>query len=66
MIVLRKLLCTKGRSASLSEEGVLFFLLVSREYSFLHVNAPKETIVDRGFIVFGSSFDGVNIESSIW
>ena len=37
-----------------------------REYSFLHVNAPRETIVDRTSIVFGSSFNGGDKESRIW
>ena len=37
-----------------------------REYSFLHVNVPRETIVDRTSIVFGSSFDSDDRESRIW
>ena len=49
MIVLRKLLYTKGRRASLSIEDVFFLchgeVLMLREYSFLHVNASTETIM---------------------
>lgn len=37
-----------------------------REYSFLHVNAPRETIVDRTSIVLGSSFDSDDGESRVW
>ena len=71
MIVLRKMLYTKGRRASLSIEDAFFFLFVSgwnalNEGVLHHVNAPRETIVDRTSIVFGSSFDSDDGESRIW
>ena len=37
-----------------------------REYSFLHVNASTETIMGRGSMVFGTSFDSDDRESRIW
>ena len=70
MIVLRKLLYTKGRRASLSIEDVFFLchgeVLMLREYSFLHVNASTETIMGWGSMVFGTSFDSDDRESRIW
>ena len=71
MIVLRKLLYTKGRRASLSIEDAFFFLFVSgwnalNEGVLHHVNAPRETIMGWGSIVFGSSFDSDDGESRVW